>query len=107
MYHNLVAAQDWYIYNDNVMGQVSVKLRAAGGTGDIFFMIEGEPQNVTKAYHSIVGYPFASPQWALGWHHSKQGYANIDELNNTVEGYVINKLPIETMWLDNDYMYDN
>jgi alpha-glucosidase (family GH31 glycosyl hydrolase) len=24
-----------------------------------------------------------------------------------VQGFLDNKLPIETMWLDNDYMYDN
>lgn len=71
IYYNLVAAQDWYVRNDIGNGEVSLKMRAAGGTGDLFFMMEDLPQNVTKSYHTIVGYPFASPQWALGWHHSK------------------------------------
>lgn len=71
IYYNLVAAQDWYVRNDIGNGVVSLKMRAAGGTGDLFFMMEDLPQNVTKSYHTIVGYPFASPQWALGWHHSK------------------------------------
>jgi len=28
-------------------------------------------------------------------------------VNATFQGFLDNKLPIETMWLDNDYMYDN
>jgi hypothetical protein len=36
-------------------------MRAAGGTGDLFFMMEDLPQNVTKSYHTIVGYPFVNP----------------------------------------------
>jgi len=40
IYYNLVAAQDWYVRNDIGNGKVTLKLRAAGGTGDIFIMME-------------------------------------------------------------------
>jgi hypothetical protein len=61
VFTNLVAAQDWYIKNDQPSGDVTVKMRAASGLGDMFFMMEDNPQDVTKAYHTVVGYAFASP----------------------------------------------
>lgn len=43
IYYNLVAAQDWYVRNDIGNGKVTLKMRAAGGTGDLFFMMEDLP----------------------------------------------------------------
>jgi alpha-glucosidase (family GH31 glycosyl hydrolase) len=71
MYANLINAQDWYIKNNRTTGEVTVKVRAAGGLGDLYFMLDHDPHNITRSYHTIVGFPVATPQWALGWHHSK------------------------------------
>ena len=47
MYANLINAQDWYIKNNRTTGEVTVKVRAAGGLGDLFFMAEHDPHNIT------------------------------------------------------------
>jgi alpha-glucosidase (family GH31 glycosyl hydrolase) len=41
---------------------------ATGGIGDMYFFTGKTPNDVTIAYHKIVGEPVVTPQWALGWH---------------------------------------
>jgi hypothetical protein len=43
IFANLIAAQDWYIKNNLMASDVSLKCKAAGGVADLFFMMEGEP----------------------------------------------------------------
>jgi alpha-glucosidase (family GH31 glycosyl hydrolase) len=43
-------------------------MTAAGGLGDLYFMMAAKPTDVAKMYQSaIVGTPVLTPQWALGW----------------------------------------
>ena len=47
---------------------VDVTMFAAGGLGDVYYIIENNPNNVVAAYMELVGKPVLIPQWALGWH---------------------------------------
>ena len=42
--------------------------KAAGGAGDLFVMFASKPGELVKKYHTVVGKPVLTPQWALGWH---------------------------------------
>jgi alpha-glucosidase (family GH31 glycosyl hydrolase) len=55
-------------------------------------------------YQSIVGTPVLTPQWALGWHQCKWGYATLDEVKEVVHNYTLNNLPLDTQWSDIDYL---
>jgi len=77
---------------------------AAGGLGDIYIMLGKNPNKVTKLYHSIIGKPVLTPQWALGWHQSRWGNQNTDMLQENVDQYSKNNLPLDTIWSDIDYM---
>jgi alpha-glucosidase (family GH31 glycosyl hydrolase) len=79
---------------------------ATGGVGDLRFMLGAGPDAVTKAYHTIVGTPVVTPQWALGWNQCRWGYRNTSDLEAVVAKYAANKLPLDTMWSDIDYMQD-
>jgi len=61
-------------------------------------------------YHTIVGTPVLTPMWALGWHQSRYGYKNIDELKAVRNGYKSHskyrEIPLESIWADIDYMQD-
>jgi alpha-glucosidase (family GH31 glycosyl hydrolase) len=71
----LAAAQDWTIKNTPTNGKVDVTLMAAGGLGDLFFLLGDKPTHVAKMYQTaIVGSPVLTPQWALGWNQCKYGY---------------------------------
>jgi len=48
VYTNLASAQDWWIANNNVTGNVAVTTIAAGGLGDIFIMRGPGPNEITK-----------------------------------------------------------
>lgn len=79
---------------------------ATGGVADMYFFVGANPDALTKAYHSIIGTPVVTPQWALGWHQCKWGYATTDALESIVTQFISNKLPLETQWSDIDYMHD-
>lgn len=69
VYHNLAQAQDWWIKNDYTTGQIAISTIATGGLGDIYVMTSAQtPQQIVAKYHSLIGSPVLTPQWALGWH---------------------------------------
>ena len=68
VYTNVAAAQDWTVKNTASNGLVDLTMTAAGGLGDLYFMMAAKPTDVAKMYQSaIVGTPVLTPQWALGW----------------------------------------
>jgi alpha-glucosidase (family GH31 glycosyl hydrolase) len=50
---------------------------SVGGIGDVYFIVDSDPNNVAGAYLEIVGKPVLIPQWALGWHQCKWGYLTL------------------------------
>lgn len=72
----------------------------------MYFFTGHTPNDVTKAYHKIVGTPVQTPQWALGWHQSQWGYKNTAAIKKVADGFFDNDLPLESMWADIDYMQD-
>lgn len=107
VYHNLAQAQDWWITNHWQSGQVDLATVATGGRGDIFvFTSAQKPEDIIAKYHSLVGAPVLVPQWALGWNQCKWGYQNTDQVEASMQGYIDNKIPLDTQWVDIDYMQD-
>lgn len=106
VYTNLAQAQDWWLVNDDA-GITDITLWANGGIGEMYFLFAESPTEVTKMYHSaIVGSPVMTPRWALGWHHCKYGYESTQELIDNVNNYTSYNLPLDTQWVDIDYMHD-
>ena len=48
--------------------------------------------------------PVLIPQWALGWHHSRQGIRSIGEMGQIVQNFTDYNLPLDAIWSDVDYM---
>lgn len=101
---NLAAAQDWWIKNNAATGDVAISTIGTGGVADMYFFVGANPDELTKAYHNIIGKPVVTPQWALGWHQCKWGYSTTQALRDVVDGFIAGKLPLETQWSDIDYM---
>jgi len=85
-----------------------------GGILEFLLITGNTPQEVLKKYHAVLGKPILPNFWALGWHQSRWGFKNTNEMQNVVNNYIKNKIPIDTIWSDIDYMknyedfsYDN
>jgi len=91
------------VINDKISGDVSLNILSTGGVGDLFFMRGADPNQVTKQFHKVIGFPVLAPQWALGWHQSRQGYFNIRELEDVVQNFTSMDLPLEAIWADIAY----
>lgn len=68
VFSNVPNAQDWIILNNKDSGEVNTTMIAAGGMGDMYFIVDSTPAAVVSGYLDIVGKPVLIPQWALGWH---------------------------------------
>lgn len=99
------------VYLRNTHGQ-EVKLqsesltwRLLGGSIDLFFYDGPSPADVTKQFvMSAAGAPAMQNYWALGYHQCRWGYRNWTETREVVETMRKFNIPLETIWLDIDYM---
>lgn len=46
------------------------------------------------------------PQWTFGWHQCKWGYKDTNDLRYAVGNYSKYDLPLDTQWVDIDWMKD-
>jgi alpha-glucosidase (family GH31 glycosyl hydrolase) len=107
VYHNNANAQDWWIDNDFTSGKVSIQQIATGGLSDLYIMLPSQnPDGVVAKYHSLVGTPVLTPQWALGWHQCKWCYRTLQDVVTSLSGYLENQIPLDAQWIDIDYMQD-
>jgi len=82
-------------------------IQAIGGNFDMYFFMGPTMEDVTRQYFKVIGQPALLPYWSLGWHQCRYGYRNIDEVRNVVANYKKNNIPLDTMWIDIDYMENN
>ena len=92
-------------YNKVYSGKKSIlNFKAIGGVLD-FFMFSGETADeVLRQYHKVIGSPYFPPFWALGYHQSSWRYNKTQDLDDVLSGYSDNKIPLESIWLDIEYM---
>jgi len=97
-------AQDLEIKEKNQDGKTLVKQISIGGIIELLFIHATNPQELLQKYHNIIGKPVLPNFWALGWHQSRWGYNSTSALKNVIQKYNENKIPIDTIWSDIDYM---
>ena len=71
-----------------------------------FFLGEQSPDVTLEKFHLYIGRSAIPPFWAMGFHQSRWGYKNITYLQNTLEQYKKNNLPLDTIYSDIDYFKD-
>jgi alpha-glucosidase (family GH31 glycosyl hydrolase) len=99
--------------NSNAMqvtlSQSNLDFAITGGIIDVYFLMGADDtsssqQSLYSQYADMVGHPFLVPHWSLGFHSSKWGYPNISEVEDVVSQYVNAGIPLDSLWLDVDYM---
>ena len=69
-----------------------------------FFLSQTNPEQVLDKFRNYIGKSAIPPFWSMGFHQSRYGYKNITALENVLESYQKNNLPLDTIWTDIDYM---
>ncbi|KAG2442338.1 hypothetical protein HXX76_002424 [Chlamydomonas incerta] len=98
-----------FLANSNAMefaaGSEDVTFRLTGGELELWLFSGPTPEAVSRQYLQVVGAPALPPRWALGFHQSRYGYADVGELEAVVAGFEGAGLPLEALWSDID-LYD-
>ncbi|PHH71695.1 hypothetical protein CDD82_6371 [Ophiocordyceps australis] len=75
-----------------------------GGVLDLWFLGGPGPADVARQYSHLVGRPAMPPFWALGFHQSRHGFRDVYQLAEVVARYEAERIPLEAIWSDTDYM---
>ncbi|KAI7901599.1 alpha glucosidase [Cokeromyces recurvatus] len=87
-----------------VDGRITYKV--IGGILDFYFFVpkSGTAGDLSIAYTDLIGKPMMPAHWMLGWHHCRYGYHDIDAVETVVKKYKEANIPLQTAWIDIDYM---
>lgn len=88
-----------------VLKPTNLTWRSLGGSIDLFFFDGPTQPEVSKQYQtSAIGLPAMQQYWTFGYHQCRWGYRNWKETREVVETLRKFNIPMETIWLDIDYM---
>lgn len=74
-------------------------------TGYEIYIIENPTlELIIKEFRNLIGQSYIPPRWAFGIGQSRWGYTCEEDIRKIVENYRKNKLPLDMIYLDIDYM---
>ena len=69
------------------------------------YIIEGKNAlDIIGEFRKAIGESYVAPKWAFGYIQSRWGYVTEDDVRDVVSGYRDNKIPLEGICVDIDYM---
>lgn len=77
-----------------------IKFKALGGPIDLFFFAGPSSLDVIEQYSKIIGKPAMFDYRILGFHQSRYGYNNISQIENVVNRFEKEEIPLDTIWFD-------
>ncbi|GMG16776.1 unnamed protein product [Phytophthora fragariaefolia] len=89
---------------DVTMDSGHLVYQTIGGVLDFNIVVGPTPANVVSQYTKLIGRPKLMPYWSYGFHQCRWGYGSVDALRTVVSKYASNKLPLDVIWSDIDYM---
>lgn len=71
------------------------------------YVIEGEnAYDIVKQFRSLIGRSYIPPKFAFGLGQSRWGYKTREDFENVAKGYRENRIPLDMIYMDIDYMQD-
>ena len=69
------------------------------------YLIEADSySNVVKEFRELIGRSYIAPRWAFGYGQSRWSYDTADEVREVVAEYKKHNIPMDSVYLDIDYM---
>lgn len=87
-------------------GQHILSYITTGGNLDINFFFRGSAKEIISEYQKFIGLPKMPPFWSMGFHASGNGWHHLDKVKDVVSDYDVHGVPLESVWLDGNYMED-
>lgn len=82
----------------------SLYLGSTSGPADVFFIVGNDAADVVSKFGKLAGPYHVPPEWALGYHQSRWGYAGTEDLEELDREMSRRKIPCDGLFLDIDYM---
>lgn len=71
------------------------------------YLITGDSAyDVARQFRKIIGKSYIPPKYAFGFGQSRWGYKTAEDIENVAKGYRENKIPLDMVYMDIDYMQD-
>jgi alpha-D-xyloside xylohydrolase len=77
--------------------------RAAAGPLRLHFLTDPTPAARLRHYLSLTGFPMLLPEWAYGHWKSRDVYTHARDVDEDLEGYLENRLPLDAIVLDSPW----
>ncbi len=61
-------------------------------------------RRVVRQFRYLIGRSYLPPRWAFGYGQSRWGYLSEDDINAVIEGYEKSDIPLDSVYMDIDYM---
>ena len=88
-----------------LLQSTNITWRLLGGSIDLYFYAGPTQPEVTKDYEmSAIGLPAMQQYFTFGFSQCRWGYANWTQLQEVIDNYKAAGIPLETIWVDIDYM---
>ncbi|MCI8586704.1 MAG: alpha-glucosidase [Lachnospiraceae bacterium] len=71
------------------------------------YVLEGDSAyDIVKQFRKIIGRSYIPPKFAFGFGQSRWGYRTKEDYREVAEGYRKNRIPLDMIYMDIDYMQD-
>lgn len=69
------------------------------------YVLEGDSlRDIVKGFRRMIGRSYIAPKWAFGYGQSRWSYMTADEVREVVRKHRENHIPLDSVYLDIDYM---
>ncbi|CAG8514259.1 10673_t:CDS:2 [Acaulospora morrowiae] len=89
---------------DIIYEEERLTYKVIGGILDLYIFLGPTPIDVIEQYSELIGRPYFIPYWSLGYHQCRWGYDTIQKLEEMVNRYQAESIPMDVAWIDIDYM---
>lgn len=81
-----------------------LKITLSEPDADVYVMTGESILDIVKQFRQLLGRSYIPPKWAFGYQQSRWGYMNEDDIREVVKGHREKKIPLESIYMDIDYM---